>query len=102
MSFPKTYAAKSGIHGRGLFAGEKIQKGTVIGQCEVTATKKNGAYVLWIDDGNDGYRVHNSMKFINHAEKPNAVYYDDFSVVALKTIKKDEEITHYYGEGWDE
>ncbi len=41
------------------------------------------------------------MKYINHSAKPNAVYYDDFTVVALRNIKADEEITHYYGEGWD-
>ncbi|MCB1865911.1 MAG: SET domain-containing protein-lysine N-methyltransferase [Chromatiales bacterium] len=100
---PNTYVARSGIHGRGLFAGEKIPRDTVIGTCEVQPARRNGAYVLWIEDedGNEaGYRVLNAMRFINHSKRPNAVYLDDFTVVALRAIKPGDEITHDYGEAW--
>ena len=50
----------------------------------------------------EGYLVLNELKYINHSTKPNACYYDDFTVVALKTIKKNDEITHNYGYDTDE
>jgi SET domain-containing protein len=36
------------------------------------------------------------LKYINHCERPNACYYDDLSVVALRDIEAGEEITHDY------
>jgi len=94
------YVKQSSIHGLGLFANKKIKKGDQIGVIEkAVSTTVDGPYVLWFEE-EEGYQVEGAMKYINHSEKPNAVYYNDFTVVALKNIKKDEEITHYYGEGW--
>ena len=91
----------SAIHGLGLFANKKIKKGQIIGVIEkAIPSDEDGPHVLWLSD-ECGYRVEGPMKYINHSEKPNAVYYDDFTVVALKNIAADEEITHYYGEGWE-
>jgi len=39
------------------------------------------------------------LKFINHSDRPNACYYDDLSVVALRDIETGEEITHDYACG---
>ncbi|MEO1237779.1 MAG: SET domain-containing protein, partial [Planctomycetota bacterium] len=85
----------SGIHGQGLFATRFIPADTVIGVLQGEHTTDDGAYVLWIDDAK-GFRVENDLKFINHADAPNAVYYDDLTVAALRDIEPGEEITHNY------
>ena len=41
-----------------------------------------------------GIEVQCIFKFINHKKRANACYYDDLTVVALRNIKKGEEITH--------
>lgn len=90
---------KSPIHGHGLFATTRIAKGTVLGTLQGRRTRKDGPYVLWLDD-ETGYEVQNDLKYINHAARPNAAYFDDLTVVALRTIKPGEEITHnYLGDG---
>lgn len=94
------HVAKSRIHGRGLFATKKIKKGTEIGRVQGNRTRKDGPHVLWVS-GSEGVLVKNDMKYINHSQKPNAIYYDDLTVVALRDIPAGEEITHYYGEGWE-
>lgn len=98
--FPKLYVAESNIHGKGLFAGETIQKGQIIGQVNCKPTKNEGPYVLWINSC-QSVEVTGKLRYINHSAKANAVYYNDLTVVALKKIPMHTEITHYYGEGWD-
>lgn len=93
-----TYVARSAIHGRGLFASRRISRGTVIGHVEGTPTRRNGTYTLWLDEEN-GIRVTCNLRFINHSPQPNARYYDDLSVVALRNIEPHEEITHDYTNG---
>ena len=94
----KFYVKDSGIHGKGLFARKDIKVGETIGSIEYKPTDKDGPYVLWIED--QGILVDSELKYINHSPKPNACYCDDLDVVALKNIKKDEEITHDYGDDW--
>ncbi len=55
--------------------------------------------MLWLDD-KTGFEVSCELKYINHSDSPNACYYNDKSVVALKDIEKGEEITHNYGADW--
>jgi SET domain-containing protein len=86
---------QSKIHGRGLFATKFIRKGTVIGSVEGRRTTKDGPYVLWLD-ARKGIEVFNELKFINHSDQANAVYYDDLTVVALVGIQAGEEVTHHY------
>ncbi len=96
----KVYVDKSTIHGLGLFANEKIKKGDLIGKIDkAVPCVKDGPHVLWVSE-DKGYRVKGVLKYINHSAKPNAAYYDDLTVVALRNIKAGEEITHYYGEDW--
>jgi uncharacterized protein len=90
-----TYIAESGIHGKGLFAAETIKKDTIIGYLDGKPTQIDGMYVLWIDS-ESGFEVSCKLKFINHSDEPNACYYDDKSVVALRDIQANEEITHNY------
>lgn len=91
--------ATSNIHGKGLFATEKIRKGTVIGYCDTRKTKTPSDYTLWLDEG--PVDVTCDFKYINHSSKPNVAYYDDLSVVALKSIKPGNELTHHYGDEWE-
>ena len=84
----------SNIHGKGLFSTKKIRKNTILGKYKVTKTKKPNAYSLWA--GNNMLDVTCNFKYINHSNKPNVVYYDDLTIVALKNIKPGEELTHKY------
>ena len=90
-----TYVSDSHIHGQGLFAKINIPKDTVIGTIQGKPCKRDGAYVIWLSE-TQGFKVSCNLKFINHSDNPNACYYDDLSVVALRDIKADEEITHNY------
>lgn len=92
---------QSPIHGRGLFARAAIPRDTVLGVLTTKPAKRDGPYVLWLDDGARRYRVLCDLRYINHAKKPNVAYYDDLTVVALKNIKAGQELLHDYGEGWD-
>ena len=103
MPSSRVYVKDSSIHGKGLFAKTDISAGTVIGEVVAKSTIDDGPHVLWLDDSEDsGVEVVCDFRFINHSKQPNACYYDDLTVVALRDIGKDEEITHHYGDGWDE
>ena len=99
MSETMVYVEDSPIHGKGLFAKNFIPAGTVIGVVQGEPTATDGDHVLWIDDEN-GFHVQCDLRFINHSDTPNAAYYDDLEVCAVRDIKPGEEITHDYGEGW--
>jgi hypothetical protein len=90
-----TYVAGSAIHGKGLFANSTIASGDIIGWLNGKPCSTDGAYVLWISE-RQGIEVLCDLRYINHADDPNACYYDDLSVVALRDIEPHEEITHNY------
>jgi len=90
-----TYVAASAIHGKGLFANSAIAGGDIIGWLNGKPCSTDGAYVLWIGE-RQGIEVLCDLRYINHADDPNACYYDDLSVVALRDIEPHEEITHNY------
>jgi uncharacterized protein len=94
------YVADSEIHGKGLFARKRIRAGTVIGRIQGERTKRDGPHVLWITP-TTGIKVNCMLKYINHSPAPNAIYYDTREVVALRTIARDEEITHDYDQLYD-
>lgn len=89
------YVGDSKIHGSGLFARKTILKDSIIGSLKGSSCNRNGPYVLWLSN-TEGFRVDCDLKYINHADQPNACYYDDLTVVALRDIKVGEEITHNY------
>lgn len=91
----KVFVDASPIHGRGLFARTFIPAGEEIGTIEGHYTTTDGDHVLWIDE-HTGIHVECDLRYINHSENPNAVYYDDLKVCALKDIHAGEEITHNY------
>ncbi|WP_455198256.1 SET domain-containing protein [Kaarinaea lacus] len=92
------YVARSPIHGKGVFASRPIREGEIIGTLNVSPATRNGHHVLWISE-NQKVRVNCRLRYVNHSEEPNAVYYDTLEVVALRDIDKDEEITHDYSGG---
>jgi len=103
LDHPLVYVKDSVIHGKGLFARQAIKAGDVIGEIEGKPVSDNGPYVLWLDEEmRKAIEVENLFKYINHHSIPNACYYDDLTVVALRDIGIDEEITHHYGEAWNE
>jgi SET domain-containing protein len=95
MFNPKVFVDDSQIHGKGLFAKCFIPAGEEIGTIEGEYTEIDGDYVLWLDE-QTGILVESDMRYINHSESPNAAYYDDLTVYALKDIGPGEEITHNY------
>jgi hypothetical protein len=97
---PLVIVKKSKIHGQGLFAKKDIKAGEIIGEVKGKPTSKDGPYVLWMGENKKGFEVSCILKYINHHRKANACYYDDLTVVALKNIRKGEEITHNYGDDW--
>ena len=46
--------------------------------------------MVWISEI-EAIEVLCNLKFINHADNPNACYYDNLCVVALDDIEPDEE-----------
>jgi SET domain-containing protein len=101
MSDSIVYVDDSPIHGKGLFARTLIPSGTVIGIVQGSYTVDDGDHVLWVDE-NKGFHVQCDLRYINHSSTPNAVYYDNLEVVAMRDIQAGEEITHNYESGWDE
>lgn len=95
MSKTTVYVAESEIHGKGLFAARPIAEGEIIGELTGEWTTTDGPHVLWVDEGR-GFHVHCDLKYINHSPNPNACYYDDLAVCALRDIEVGEEITHDY------
>ena len=95
MKEPLFYVDDSPIHGKGLFARKYIGAGEIIGVLDCIPTSTDGEYVLWIDADN-GFHVRCDLRYINHSDEPNAVYYDTLEVWALTDIAPGEEITHDY------
>ena len=92
------YVDDSPIHGKGLFARKYIGAGELIGIINGVPTSTDGEHVLWVDEEN-GFHVKCDLRFINHSDEPNAVYYDTLEVCALTDIAPGEEITHDYTDG---
>lgn len=92
---PKLEVRQSPIHGQGLFALEAIAEGRLIGVCETQPADPPGPHTLWCDTG--PVNVICDLRFTNHSDQPNVVYYDSLRVVALRDIDVDEELTYNYG-----
>lgn len=100
---PKVVVQTSPIHGRGVFARVDIPAFAYIGRYEGPITQRDGMHVLWLYDEDQGhwYGVDgiNEMRFLNHAEEPNAEW-SDLDLYATEFIPAGAEITFDYG--WDE
>lgn len=119
MIYPsdKIYIAKSKIDsaGRGVFASREIKKGELIESCPVIPTSESdylflkktllrNYYFMW-DESNKKVAICLGFGSIyNHSYEPNATYKklikeNIIDFVAIKNIKKDEEITVNYNFG---
>ncbi|NHZ69749.1 MAG: SET domain-containing protein-lysine N-methyltransferase [Thermotogales bacterium] len=95
MSDSIVYVDDSPIHGKGLFAKKFIPAGQLIDTVVGEPTTKDGDYVLWLDEKN-GIHVQCDLRYINHSDTPNAVYFETLEVCAMHDIQAGEEITHNY------
>ena len=93
---------RSPIHGRGVFAVRAIPDDERIGVYEGLLTERNGAYVLWVEDGRGdsyGIRGTGALRFLNHSHEPNSEF-DGEELWAMRDIHPGEEITFHYGDEW--
>jgi hypothetical protein len=109
MLLVKTYIDRSPIHGLGVFAGERIAKGTRIWRFvegyDRSYTPKQFAKLpkaardylkdyAYNADGEILFTVDNDH-YINHSDNANAIWKSGY-VVATRTIPKGAEITNDY------
>jgi len=127
--FPYAKVKTSSIHNRGLFAAKRIPKdeyviqylGEIISKKESTRRGVNqhdkslnedvgSVYIFELDDGRDidGNFDWNDARLANHSCSPNCEAHNadgEIWLVALRNIKKGEEITFDYGyalEHWED
>jgi len=106
MARPRTLIRKSTIHGKGVYAGEDIARGTIIGRYTSRKVSKRveNEYVLYIHDPDTGEETERwlgtgKFKYVNHSATANLEMIDDtFEFVALRNIGDGEELTWYYGD----
>ncbi len=102
----KIYYAFSQVGGSGLFASQKIRKdqtilrvrGTEIVHHRYTA-KFSPTGPNWIATGKEQWLVphdKNPWSYINHSCNPNSGFRGSLTIVAMKNINRDEEITIDY------
>ncbi len=95
---------ESGIHGKGLFATAAIAEGEAIGVYEGPVSYEIDTYVLWvIDEEGSEYGIdgENALRYVNHDAEANAAFYG-LELFAERAIAVGEEITHYYGDAFQE
>ncbi len=107
---PKTEVRKSPIHGRGIFAKEKIKKdeiiaiknGHIISMNEFNSLPKRCQEMsLQIEDNffmgpKKIEEVEDNAIFMNHSCEPNAGFRGQIIFVAMRDIESDEELTLDY------
>lgn len=105
----KVSVRRSRVHGRGLFAGERIQAGQFIGTYEgidnPIVTDSNEAYIIWLQnpDGSEEWRLGvTDLRYINHDPHGMNVDTRDYDFYALRDIEKGEEILWHYGDEFDD
>jgi hypothetical protein len=116
---PKCYVSKSNIHEHGVFAAKDFAPGECIEEMKTiildTTTESCKDWVLyryaWVWDcdcsicaanGKTMYMPTGNGLIYNHSDNPNAYVqlekpFKRVKMIALRPIKKDEEITWYYG-----
>lgn len=101
---PKVYVRKTEKTGKGLFATTVFRKGETIFRFrgQKITDLYDDRYMLgprWLGIGNGIWldvTPTNPGYYINHSCQPNAGFRGSLTVVAMKPIKKDEEITIDY------
>ena len=94
ISLPKIVTERSEIHGKGLFAHERIEELTLI--CEEVVRNRERASSFLFDG---------PLRWVNHSDDPNAVLSAQFDsttgklrlqLVSVNVISSGEEITYDY------
>ena len=106
---PLLEVRKSKIHGKGVFAGENIDKGVLLCVCPVLLVPVKdpsndgilGAYYYEWSETNHAL-VLGLVSLVNHSYKPNAKVYTvnsnkTMQIYSLKSIRKGEELLVNYG-----
>lgn len=101
----RVYVGESAIQGKGLFASVAIPKGKIVeringAKVRKRLTKPSEAKKImnWIGVGKETW-INTSgtpFRYINHSCDPNVAIVGTKTVVAIRPIKKDEEITMDY------
>lgn len=115
---PRVVARKSRIHGKGLFANQRIAEGRYVIQYKgekISAeegTRRSAAHDLltYVFSLNDRYDIDgasngNEARFANHSCESNCyvdTIRDEIWIIAARDIKKGEEITYDYSLDADE
>jgi len=107
---PKVFVSNSAIHGRGLFAGEPIRCGAVVGKYKSRKVRKNAEHphIIIIYDEDTGEEMERRMgtgdfRYVNHSPHPNLGIIDEtLEFVALREISKGEELLWHYGDEYEE
>jgi len=107
---------RSKIHGRGIFAKEKIKKNEIIGEYGGVIVGSKTAHQIFETFGDYLFQVNKNsfivpqretnfvgIAFCNHSCNPNCGWRNKRTVVAMRDIKKGEELTLDYAmDGTDE
>lgn len=120
MLMVETFLAPSQIHGIGLFAGQDIKKGSVIWRyhrystdvicmgdlyrlCRELSTQSilDLLSYSYIKD-EKMYYIKDNTRFVNHSLTPNIAFCGHDFEIAIKDIKKGDELTENYVESYDE
>ncbi|PIK16383.1 SET domain-containing protein [Halobacteriovorax sp. JY17] len=119
MLLVKTFIKESPIHGKGLFADEDISEGTPIWKysadttsliaaydfinlCKQLSFKEILTYLTYSYLRNDQvWHVLDNSKYINHGENSNIAFLDNFQEIAIRDIKKGEELIENYHNCYD-
>ena len=119
MLLIKTKILYSGNDGLGLFAASDIKKGQ-----EVWTYNSNTTKTFWKSDfcrtlekmsiesilefinfsyirSGPIFYLNDNSRYIKHSDDPNIAYVDDLTMVAIRNIKKDEEILKNYSLSFD-
>ncbi len=101
----KIYTGKSSVHKRGIFVGEPVRKGELIQYIvgkkvkKLPKTKEESLSIptwfglsrhIWMDPGKSPFQ------YLNHSCEPNAAISGTKSLIAIKNIQQDEEVSIDY------
>jgi SET domain-containing protein len=92
---PDLFAAKSKIHGLGLFTNSPVAKGTRLFTVKGIDIPRIKNVNRWVDTDSSLIDLNSSTNpilYLNHSCTPNVVVKSDFSVESIRPIKKNEEL----------